>query len=74
MASKITNEDLLKQIVKDYDPDDAKFGEKANQRVAAHFASLPKSTSKKDPQRLGTHPGVQPEFGSLPTTYREGNP
>lgn len=53
MAHK-SNTALMKEIVASYNPDDARFGEKVNAQLAAHFASLPPSKSKTDPLRLGT--------------------
>src|SRR4051794_13139579 len=49
----ISNTQLFKNIVASYN-DDADFGAKASQQVADHFASLPPSKSKSDPQRMGT--------------------
>lgn len=49
----MTTVNLMRELVRDYDPDDADYGKKAIARTMKHFDDLPPSKSTKDPTRLG---------------------
>jgi hypothetical protein len=44
----------MDEIVSHYDEDDQQFAQWADEKIKAFFASMPPSTSKQDPNRLGT--------------------
>ena len=48
------SKELIKQIVAKYDEDDDNFATWANKEIADHFLALKPSSSKIDPQRLGS--------------------
>lgn len=45
---------VIDNVIASYDEEDSNFGRNAHATIAAYFASLPKSKSDIDPQRLGT--------------------
>ncbi len=50
----MTLDQLRKKWIEAYSEDDAKYSEKANAAINEHFDRMPPSSSKTDPDRLGT--------------------
>src|SRR4051812_18167223 len=53
-----TDDKFIQDLVSAYDVDNKNFGAQALEAFNAHFAAKPKSTSKKDPNRLGSRSTV----------------